>query len=161
VEEDRLMADVEVIGLRELTTALRQVDKALAKDLRGAFKAIADHVVGAAQQKMPFGSGTAAKSLKPRSTDRGATINFPRGGPGSRDDKAGYYPWLDFGGGKAGARGITSSSPIAHAKSTGGFKRELVPGGRYLYPAIGESREYIATEVDKAIGEIARKAGFT
>jgi hypothetical protein len=148
------MADVEVIGLRELTTALRQVDKALAKDLRGAFKAIADHVVGVAQQRMPFGRGTAAKSLKPRSTDRGATINFPRGGPGSRDDKAGYYPWLDFGG----SVGRGHKSGIAWS---GAIQRELVPGGRYLYPAIGESREYIATEVDKAIGEIARKAGFT
>jgi hypothetical protein len=154
VEEDRLMADVEVIGLRELTTALRQVDKALAKDLRGAFKAIADHVVGVAQQRMPFGSGTAAKSLKPRSTDRGATINFPRGGPGSRDDKAAYYPWLDFGGsvGRGRKPGVAWSGSIT---------RDAIPGGRYLYPAIGESREYIATEVDKAIGEIARKAGFT
>jgi hypothetical protein len=151
---------VEVIGLRELTTAFRQVDREFARELRVAFKLIADHVVGEAQQKMPFITGDAAKSFKPRSTDRGAEIIYPRGGPFSARDPVGYVPWLDYGGGREGARGITASSPIAHAKSSGGFKREHRPKGRFLYPAIAESRGYIEQEVYRAVEGVSQNAGF-
>jgi hypothetical protein len=152
---------VQLIGEKEFVAAIRKVNRDLPKHMSKAFKAIADHVVGVAQQRMPFGHGTAAKSLKPHGTTRGAWISFPKGGPESRDDKAGYYPWLDFGGGKAGVRGITSSSDASHERSVSqAFKRPPIHGGRYLYPAVSESREFIADAVDKEMKYLIVAAGF-
>ncbi len=152
---------LNVTNIAEVSGAFKQVDVRLPKELQKRLKKVADHVVGVAQQRMPFGNGDAAKSLKPRATGRGsASILFPAGGPESFSDPVGYYPWLDFGGGKAGARGITSSSPIAHARSTGGFKRPYIKGGRFLYPAIAESQVFISDAVDDAIETLAKEAGF-
>lgn len=152
---------VVIKGAAEFSRAIKKVNSDLPKEMQKAFKKIADHVVGEAQQKMPFVSGTAARSLKPRATGRGrAFIQFPAGGPDSGGDKDGYFPWLDFGGGKAGAVGITSSSPVAHARHTGGFKRPVKSGGRYLYPAIAESKGYISDSVDDALKHLIVSAGF-
>lgn len=152
---------VEVRGLKELSAAFAAVDKDIPKELQHALKDVSIHVIGVAQQRMPYLRGTAQNALRPRATGRGsAGIAFPGGGPGSGKDKAGFYPWLDFGGGKAGARGITSSSPIAHKKSTGGFKRPVIKGGRYLYPAIAESKDYIADKVYEAIERVAEEHKF-
>ncbi len=137
---------VNVRGVRELAGAFRQIDSTLPKELQKGFKGVADHVVGVAQQRMPFITGTAARSLRPRATQKSAGIAFPGGGPGSRDDKAGYYPWLDFGGTTGRGHGIS---------------RKRVEGGRYLYPAIGESKEYIREAVDDVIEGTAKHAGFT
>lgn len=136
---------VQVTGLRELQAAFRQVDKELPKELRKAFKVIAAHVAGVAQQRTPFVEGTAARSIRPRATQKGAGIAFPGGGPESAGTKDGYFPWLDFGG----ATGRNKS-----------IKRERIKGGRYVYPAIAESVEYIADEVYDAIGEAAQHARF-
>lgn len=136
---------VEVRGLRELQGAFKAVDSDIPKSLRIAMKAIADHVVGEAQQKMPFISGEAAHSLKPRATQRGAGIAYPGGGPGSGKDKGAYYPWLDFGGRTGRKRSIT---------------REVIKGGRFLYPAIAESKQYIEDHVNEAVEDAAKRAGF-
>jgi len=137
--------DVEVRGLRELQGAFRTIDRDLPKELRLHLKDIATHVVGVVQQRMPFGTGEAARSVKPRATQRGAGIAFPAGGKPWRDVKADYYPWLDFGGKVGRGRSIV---------------RPVVKGGRYIYPAIAESRGYIETEVNAAVEVVAEHAGF-
>jgi hypothetical protein len=149
---------LEVRGVREMSAALKAVDAGLPKALQKGFKKIAQHVIDVARRKMEFGPGPAASSLRPRATSRGtAGIAFPKGGPESGHDKVGYYPWLDFGGGKPGVRGISATSPIAHARSeTGTFKRQRVDKGRYLYPAIGESRHYIAEAVDDVLADLIK-----
>jgi len=151
---------LRVQGLDETVRAFKHLRGETPKGLAKAMRKIADHVVGVAQQRMPFVSGVAEKSLKPKGTQKGASITFPRGGPDSGHDKDGYYPWLDFGGGKAGARGITASSPIAHAKYTGGFKRPVYSKGRYLYPAIAESGPYISDAVDDIMEHLIKGDGF-
>ncbi len=152
---------VTIKGAAEFSGAIRKVQGDLPKHMQKAFKAIADHVVGVAQQRMPFGHGVAQRALKPRATGRGkASILYPAGGPDSRYDRDGFYPWLDFGGGKAGARGITSSTGASHARSTGGFKRPVIQKGRYLYPAIAESGPYISDAVDKEMRYLIVAAGF-
>lgn len=143
---------VEVRGLRDLSRAFKQVDADLPKELRDEMKAIADHVVGVAQQRMPFRTGTAARSLKPRATQRGAGIAFPGGGDRG---KAAYYPWLDFGG--TTGRGHVSNG---HNGYGGSITRQRIAGGRYLYPAIAESKGYIAEAVDDAVVKVAKGAGF-
>ncbi len=141
-----MVDSVQVRGIPELVRAFKAVDSELPKELRKRFKAVADHVVGVAQQRMPFVSGTAARSLKPRATQKGAGIAFPGGGPGSATDKAAYYPWLDFGG----------TTGRGHS-----IKRGRIKEGRYLYPAIGESKRYIGDATDDAIEETVKDARFT
>ncbi len=147
---------VRVTGVPELAAAFRSINGDLPKELQRGFKKIADHVIGVAQQKMPFRTGTAEKSLHARATARGvASILYPAGGPFSAYDKAGYYPWLDFGG--TTGRGHVANG---HNGFGGSIKRERVKGGRYLYPAIAESQGYISDAVDQVIETVARENGF-
>jgi hypothetical protein len=129
---------VEVRGLAELGRAFRQVDAELPKELKAAFRSIAERVIERARPFIPRVSGAAAASLKPRSTAKGAGIAF--GG-----EKAPYYPWLDFGGKVGRKRSIS---------------RPVVPGGRYVYPAIAASRDAIGREVNEAVELVAERAGF-
>jgi hypothetical protein len=164
------MDDVKlrVTGLKEVQGAFRQVDLDLPKELRLHLKDIADHVVGIAQQRMPHIEGEAQKSLKPRATQKGAGIAFPSGGPDSwapgmggskgRGEKGAYYPWLDFGG--TTGRGRVSAGGHQRASARGNANRPLVKGGRYLYPAIGESKGYIEEQVLAAVEVVAERAKF-
>ena len=152
------MADdvtVRVRGLEETQRAFRQIQHRAPPGLAKSMKAIADHVVGVAQQRMPFRTGEAAKSLKPKGTAKGAGISFPAGGAPWRGVKADYYPWLDFGG-------TTGKGHVAngHNGFGGSVKRSSPKGGRYLYPAIGESTAFISDETDKALKRVFIDAGF-
>jgi hypothetical protein len=146
---------VHVTGIPELMRALKATDAEAYKRLRLAMKAIASHVIKKSEQR-----GAPTDILRPRATQKGAGIAFPKGGPESAGERTGFYPWLDFGGAPRGGRGVTSSSRIAHAKSSGGFRRTYIPEGRYLYPAIGESRDFIADAAYDAIEAAARSKGF-
>lgn len=148
MKSERMAVDVR--GIPELARALKDLDKDLYRDFRKGMKAIAVHVIGKAQ-----GKGAPAGILKPRATMKGAGIAFPRGGPGSGSEPGAFYPWLDFGGGKVHARGVTSNDGTAAS-----FRREVVEGGRFLYPAIGESKEFIATTAYSLIDNAARANGF-
>jgi hypothetical protein len=151
---------VHVTGVPETVRALKQLDAKAARELIRSMKAISEYVIGKAQGRMEFGSGSAiAGSLKPGAGVRGAWIKFPRGGPDSGHDSDGFYPWLDFGGGLPMGRGVTASSPIAHKKSTGGFRRpKTVTGGRYIYPAIDDARQ--SGYIEKKAYEAFKKAGY-
>ena len=140
----------DVRGIPELSRALKAVDADLYKALRLGMKAIADHVVGIAQQRMPYVTGTAARSVRPRATAKGAAIAFPRGADQGGAD---YYPWLDFGG--STGRG----HKVGQAWS-GSIIRDTPKGGRYVYPAIAESRDYIGRTAYDLIEDVARRNGF-
>lgn len=141
---------VKVTGLRELSRAMKQVDTELPKELKARFLVVARRVVGVAQQRMPQRTGRAQASVKARATVRGASI--AAGGTA-----APYYPWLDFGG--SVGRGHRPG-----AAWSGAVKREWrgLPGGsgRYIYPAIAQERDEIAKQVDEAVADVARQAGF-
>lgn len=129
---------VELRGVKELNRAFRQLETGMDVELRLAFKAIAQQVATRVAAKVPRLTGTAAGSVKPRAS--GGSAGVAAGGA-----RAEYYPWLDFGG-RVG-------------RSKGNY-RELVVGGRYLYPTIGESKEDIGRMADEAIQIVARKADF-
>lgn len=131
-------ARVEVRGLRELSGAFRQIDVNLQRQLKTELMAVAQMVAGRAAAKVPKVSGAAAASITPRSSVRGAGIAF--GGT-----RAPYYPWLDFGG------------RVGRRKS---IYRDMIQGGRYVYPAIGESRDDIEEGVEEAVNKAAKAAGF-
>jgi len=129
---------VEVRGIRELSRAFKRVDAELPKEMKAAFLRIAGTVADVARGKVPVISGKAASSIKPRASARGASIVF--GGT-----VAEYYPWLDFGG------------RVGRNKS---IVREVIPGGRYVYPAIASQKDETAAAVEKAVDQVARHAGF-
>ena len=136
---------VQVTGIPELQRALKATDDGLRKEVRNAFKDIARHVIGKAGDR-----GAPRSILKPTVSMKGAGISFPRGGPGSRVDPVGFYPWLDFGGGRKAGRGVTPS----------GERRDKTRDGRYLYPAIGSSTEYIGDAVGDVIEKVAERQGL-
>jgi hypothetical protein len=141
--------EVRVTGIAELSRAFRKVDAELPKELKGAFRAIAEKVIGVAQAKMPSVSGRAKGSLKPRSTAKGAAIAF--GG-----NAAAWEPWLDFGG----TTGRGHKSQAGKGIGGGAIKRPIIAGGRYVFPAISESHDLIIHEVNEAVVAVAKKAGF-
>ena len=148
----RVNEGVVVSGIPELMRALKQLDAESAKQLRTAMRDIAKVVRKNAQNRMEFGSGAAASSLKAGAGMRGSWVTFPRGKDPT--DPIGYYPWLDFGGGKVSGRGVTQSSG-------GGFRRDTTStGGRYVYPAIDEARQsgYIEDAAYDAIDAARNRA---
>lgn len=136
---------IEVRGIRELGSALRQIDKELPKGIRTEFLPMAKMVVAAVKRKataeFKHPTGQAISSIRPRASQSGAGIAF--GGKA-----APYYPWLDFGG-SVGPKDATGHGTI---------HRWWIKGGRYVYPTIEEKRPEIMDAVDKAIVAVTRRA---
>ncbi len=82
---------IEVKGVSELVRAFKKVDSDIPAGFRKEMLVIATNIVGQVQQQVPWKTGKAARSVRPRASQRGAGIAF--GG-----SSAPYYPWLDFGG---------------------------------------------------------------
>lgn len=143
------MAEIEVRGLREVQLAFRQIDKEIPKGLRAELLPIAGMVVAGVQQKVPFVTGAAARSVRPRASQRGAGIAF--GG-----NAAPYFPWLDFGG-------TTGKGHRPGQRYSGSVKREWLgrpADGRYVYPTIEEHRDEIEKAVEEAVVAIAKRIQF-
>lgn len=142
--------EVKVTGLRELARGFKQIESGLDRELKTEFHQIAVAVVKGVQQRMPHSTGRAQRSVKPRSSTRGAAI--AAGGTA-----APYYPWLDFGGsvGRGHKPGVAWS---------GAVKRDWTgkPGGdgRYLYPAISDMRDETAEAALDAVERAAKRANF-
>jgi len=131
---------IKIRGLRELQGAFRQIDAKLPKELREHFMDIATHVASTAAAKVPRRTGAAANSIKPRATQRGASVAFSDSG-----GSVPYYPWLDFGG-KVG--------------KGGSIVRSFIPKGRYIYPTIAGQSDEIERMADLSVEVVARHAGF-
>jgi len=135
------LAAVSIVGLREFTAKLRAINSDLPKAVRLAFNAAADVVIADAKPRIPKLTGTAAGSVKARSTRTAARV--VGGG-----NKAPHYPWLDFGG---------------RVGPGGGVQRPFITEGRYLYNAYFRKRasgEFVDV-MSKALIQIARAAGVT
>lgn len=138
---------VEIRGLRELASAFKAVDAGLPRQLRteylGVARVVADRIAGRVSRGS---SGRAAGSIKPRASQRGASI--AAGGSAAE-----YYPWLDFGGsvGKGHRPGVPWS---------GSIRRDAPDGGRYIYPTIAGSGDEIREGTEAAIKRAAEAAGF-
>jgi hypothetical protein len=146
---------VYVEGLKEVQAGFGKVARKVEK---AQFKRAGEHVVGVARGKMTDSrTGTAASALRSIASTAGASIAYPAGGPGSGGDSAGYYPWLDFGGGSPVGRGVTHTEG-AYALS---FRRGFIKEGRYLYPAISDSKAYLMDVAAEAVEDAAKSEQFT
>lgn len=133
-----LVQPIKIIGLRERQKELRAVGPEAAKSLRVAMNAAAQLVVDEARPGVPTRSGRAAGSIRVRSTQ--TTAKVMAGGK-----RAGYYPWLDFGG------------KVGPGKSQ---VRPFRKGGRYLYPAFTARRGAIMTRLDDELRSAVQRAGL-
>jgi hypothetical protein len=143
-------AAVRIVGLQEVVAGFRKIEHDLPNELKQQFLGIASHVVGVIQQRMPFVSGAAAGSVKPKATTTGAAIAF-----GGR--AAPYMPWLDFGGtvGKGHKPGVAWSGSVKRP-----WAGKPAGMGRYVYPAIMEETSNIEAAAAAAVSITARDAGF-
>jgi hypothetical protein len=137
---------VRVTGLRELSGAFRKLDAEVSTGVKTGFRSIAEGVAGTARHKAPSQSGRARASIKTRATTRGAGIAF--GG-----SAAPYMPFLDFGG--SVGRGHRPGDYWS-----GAVQRRWISGGRYVYPAIVESKDDTEQAIDKLITSASKAAGF-
>ncbi len=131
---------VKVTGLREVNSALKEVDAGLPKAMQREFKAIAEVVATAARGKEPRRTGRAAGSISARATQRGAGIAFS-----DSDGSVPYFPWLNFGGGVGRKHSI---------------QRSVVTPDRYIYTSIAAAKDETQRAVDDAVKRVAGQAGF-
>lgn len=131
-------AKVQVRGIIELRKALREIDRDLPKELAAGLAEAAAIVADEARRRVPRRTGRAAESIKVRKQQSGAALAV--GGA-----KAGYYPWLDFGG------------TVGRAKAV---KRPFIHGGRYVYPSLRDKDREVRAKVDEVLARMAAKAGF-
>lgn len=129
---------IEIKGIKEFQAALRAMDRDLPKQLRVAFNAAAELVVGYARPRVPSRSGRARGSIRVRSSQREARV--AAGGA-----RVPYYPWLDFGGRVGPGRSV---------------RRPFLTEGRYVYPGLRANRDEIQAEMERALTELARGAGL-
>jgi hypothetical protein len=141
---------LEVKGINELVRAFKKVDTDIPAGLRKELLAVATDVAGAIQQDVPWRTGKAARSVRPRASQRGAGIAF--GG-----NAAPYFPWLDFGG-------TTGKGHRPGARFSGSVVREWLGRprgeGRYVYPTIRDKGDDIEKAVEDAVVNAAKRAQF-
>jgi hypothetical protein len=88
---------VRVTGLREFTSALRQIDKELPKMVTGVNLALAEHVVDKARPMLVTKGGKQARSapsLRASGTQRGASVRAS--GPTVQGDEYGALAFPQF-----------------------------------------------------------------
>lgn len=118
---------VRVEGLARLRRNLKELDGELPKQLTARLKAIAETVAEDARSRVPVRTGRAQRSIKALASGSTAGV---RGGQKSVP----YYGWLDFGG------------KIVQRKMRRVLRREVIKGGRYMYPALAANHERVAKE---------------
>ena len=139
---------VKVEGLRELRRALSAAEAELPVYLREELREIGTLVARIAKPKVPTLTGRAAGSI--RAAPSGANVYVKAGGA-----SVPYYGWLDFGGTihHVGAKHSHSGDHQLH--------RDVVKGGRYLYPAAEEAKPAVALATERMLDRVFLRAGWT
>lgn len=133
---------IYITGLTDLNKALREIDPALQKELRTAFRRIAQKVRDIARARMPVRSGRARTSVRAASTSKGAYV-------ASGKASVPYVAWLDFGG---------ALKPVGQRRNT--QMRPVIRGGRYLYPAVAKFTPQAMREAVAAVEKAKARAGL-
>lgn len=133
-----LFEPIKIKGVAEIQAALKEMDGESQKRLKVVFDDAAEMVAARARTKIPTRSGRARGSVRARSSQREARVM----GGGAR---VAYYPWLDFGGRVGRRRSVT---------------RPVIKGGRYIYPALAETRDEVYDTLVAALRDLATDAGL-
>src|SRR5687768_78716 len=133
-----VMNAIKVDGLRQLSRALRELDKDAPKQLRIIQNDAAGLVATRAKPRVARQSGRAQRSIKASSTRTLARVKG--GGP-----KQPYYPWLEFGGRVGKNRSI---------------QRKFIKSGRYIYPAYAGSRAHVQAKLTAGMTKLVTPFGW-
>lgn len=137
------MAEIEIKGLKELKSALKELEGKVPKDLAQGFKAIASTLADKVRSQV---APKFQKSVKAGGTQKGGTIKYAEIQTTAPWNTAkNITGWWDFGG---------------HVGRGKGWTRPHFPGGRLLYPTISRERSNTIKMVDTLIADLARRAGF-
>lgn len=135
-----MVAEVRVEGLRELTKALRQVDKDLPKEVQRANKAIAESVADKTRASFAGRGGVAPKvaaSVKALASQRDAKVRI------------GGNRWPYAMGAEYGSLAFKQFDPWRGSHEGAGYS---------LWPTIRSQRTEIEDEFLRSIDAIARRA---
>lgn len=138
------MGGVEVEGLAELISNLRQIDPVLEKNLAKRFRVLARKVRDKIRAEVPRVSGAARKGYTSGATGKTAWVKLDKG-------KVAYLGWLDFGGvlKPKGRRRGTQRRPLTSGRR-----------GRYLYPTVDDSVDDMLRDGVAALEETKRDLGL-
>lgn len=137
------MAEIEIQGLKELKTALRDLEGKVPKELAAGFKEIASAVADKVRNQLP---SKFQKTVKAGGTQRGGYVKYAEmTTTGPWNTAKNITGWWDFGG---------------HVGRGRGWRRPVFEKGRFLYPTIARERANTIKAVDKLIEELAKRAGF-
>lgn len=130
------MADYGVVlhGMDEFLHKIDVLEEHVDNMLGDSTKAVAEATVKEAKPEVPVLTGRAADSLKVSGIGSSA---IAEGGEGLQ-----YYGWLEFGG------------------MAGHIQREVVPDGRYLYPAYLNIQGDIIEIMEDNLDNLIRLAGL-
>lgn len=137
---------VRIEGLGQLRRSLKKLGSDAPKELSKELKKLADEVVQQVKPQVPYLTGAARASYRPRAMGAGAGIAF--GGA-----KAEYAPWLEFGG-------SVGRGHQPRRANSGATKRTRVKGGRYLYPTLERMRPEIEDRCAAVMLAAARRYGL-
>lgn len=144
---------VDLEGLIAMKRAFRLAHDGTQKAIQRRLKEVATLVASEVAGRVPVRSGRARASVRAVATQESASV--AAGGA-----RAPYYPFLDFGG-------STGRGHIPGVSGSGSVKREWYGRGgagggegRYLYPAIRDMSEVIASAAGDAVHDALADAGF-
>ena len=129
---------IRVKGLRELQTALKQIDGESQKALRVALNNAVEGIAVDARRRVPTRTGKAKASIRATSSQREARVSAGK-------KSVAYYGWLDYGG-KTGIGGSVVRP----------FRKQ----GRYLYPAYHDQADEMLAVLTREIVAVAEAAGL-
>jgi hypothetical protein len=133
--------DIEVSGVPEVLAALAALDVAADRQLDEVIDDAAETVASRTRIRMPMGPQPGGHLRSSVRIDRGdLRARVEHGGP-----RWPYAGWLEFGG-RVGRR---------HA-----VKREWVPRGRYLYPALSTVRPGLGPAMHEGLRAACRESGW-
>lgn len=157
---------LQMPGLKELTSALRNVAPEARRAFTADLKEIGKMVAADAQADMPRVTGRARRSVKVKIVTRKGFegVSIVEGG-----SVAPYAPWLDFGGSVGRGRKSTARVTIGGgrvtvqrggSKGSGSVKRPYIKDGRYLYPAYYRRYDDMVAATLEAVKRAANSAGL-
>lgn len=136
---------LEVSGIKEVRSALRKLGDAEGlTEVREALKDAANVVVEDAKRRVPVRTGKARDSIRATASGNRA---FVQGGKAT----VRYYGWLDFGSREPISGRPRSQGPWAYPAPRGPSL------GRFIYPALEDTRDDVAGKVLDGIEAFAKK----
>ncbi len=176
--------DIQIVGLREVRRALRQVDEELPRELSRELKQrVAVPVATLIAARVPLGPGRKGhwrSEIRAGGNARGAYITWGRSAHRWRG-------WVEFGGDRVHSGAIKGTQRFAEITPTGlrrgrrvvigtarGQRRAIIgdtsgavisrrpylPEGRYVYPTVKRAEPLARRAAERVIKDLARKAGL-